>query len=177
VKVVWLILALFWFVLACLVTVGVVTLWAQSFPHPIAPPAFPWAGQPGAPFGNAGSINGQAFAVPTGLPGQIPVVNASGTIVWTATPTPVPTLSPMPTPTPVPTASPGPTPDLSPTPIAGLPSCVPALLGRKGQVIDQNCAAEGYHATPLSTAGQGCQVGVYCGGAPSGTPTPAWVVS
>ena len=108
------------------------------------------------------ALHGQNFPTPTGSPGNALMVNASGTIVWTATP------SPAPTPTP------GPTPDIAPTAIAGLPSCVPGLLGRYAQVTDQNCGSVTFGATPVSTAGTGCQEPVFCGGAATGTPTPAW---
>ena len=103
------------------------------------------------------AINGSPVPA-TASPGSYLVSGAGGTPGW------------------VPTPSPGPTPDLAPTSIAGLPTCVPGILGRKGQVTNQNCGAITYYATPLSTAGQGCQAPVYCAGAPTGTPTPGWVL-
>ena len=75
---------------------------------------------------------------------------------------------------PVATPTSGPTPEASPTAISALPTCDPTHLGLRGRITDQDCPAVTYAATPLATAGTGCNVGVYCGGAPTGTPTPSW---
>jgi hypothetical protein len=138
------------------------------------PSALPTAGgdvNGPVPQNTIGALHGQAIASPTGSPGNVWGIDAAGRIGWTATPTFGPTAYPTPA---TPTA--GPTPDLAPTPVAGLPSCVPGLLGRRGQVTDENCTSALWGATPLATAGAGCQVGVFCLGVPSGTPTPTWII-
>jgi hypothetical protein len=74
------------------------------------------------------------------------------------------------------TPSAGPTPAAAPTAIAGLPTCNVAALGLQASVTDQNCAGVTFHATPVATAGVGCQTNLYCFGAPTASPTPAWVI-
>lgn len=133
---------------AWVVGFGVIQL-VQFHPQPNSGHPFGWWPGP-APYSNPSSLptaagdvvgpvpantiaalHGQSIASPTGSPGNILIVNASKTIVFTATPSPGPTVYPTPTPfavngSPVPaTASPGSylvaagggTPTWAPTPL------------------------------------------------------------
>lgn len=155
--------------------------------HPANPPGGvtvnkPWLGNPapGSPVATNTPFAVNGSPVPgTAAPGRQLVIGPGGTPTWGVTPSPAATGYNGPTPYPTPaTPTPGPTFAPAPTAIAGLPSCVPGFLGNQYQVTDQDCSALVllFGATPLSTAGTGCQIKVYCGGAATGTPTPSWKI-
>ena len=133
--------------------------WTFIGPGTIPPSAIPTAaGDVTGPIGSNVLSNIQSYPVSSVTPASDGKMLCSSGSKWAPCPTP----------------SPGPTPEASPTAIGSLPTCNAASLGLRGRVTNQDCTAITYAAAPLPTAGTGCNVAVYCGGAPTGTPTPGW---